>query len=198
MANLSTYLLLVIGIVFVLQLTVPVVTDLFVFAPTLALVEPWRFITSMFLHGGLMHIFFNAYALFLFGSILESRISKKDYLIIFFASGLAGGILYYVTYLVGIIPPIPALGASGAIFGILGAVAVLLPNLRIFVWFIPMKMREAAILWFVIEFFGTFDVSSGIASAAHLGGLIVGLLYGWHLKRKLKESQWWEQSQNYF
>lgn len=193
MANLSLYLLLTIGVIFVLQMMSGGVTELFVFAPTLALTEPWRFLTSIFLHGSMMHLFFNAYALFLFGSILERQIRSKDYLIIFFASGLLGSFLYYSTYLLGIIPPIPALGASGAIYGILGAVAVLLPNMRIFVWFIPMRMREAAILWLVIEFLGTFNVSSGIASAAHLGGLLFGLAYAWYLKNKAKETQWWEQ-----
>lgn len=184
MANLSTYFLLIIGILFVLQLTTDVVTELFIFSPVLALSEPWRFVTSMFLHGSVTHLFFNGYALFLFGSILERKVSKKEYLIIFFGAGLLGGFLYYATYLLGIIPPIPALGASGAIYGILGAVAVLLPNLRIFFWFFPMRMREAAMLWFIIEFLGTFDISSGIASAAHLGGLLFGVVYAWYLKNK--------------
>ena len=184
MANLSTYLLMIIGLLFILQLTIPMVTEVFIFDPQLAITEPWRFVSSMFLHGGMMHLFFNGYALFLFGSILERRISKKDYLIIYFGAGLVGGFLYYATYLLGIIPPIPALGASGAIFGILGAVAILLPNLRIFVWFIPMSMRQAAIFWFALEFIGTFNIGSGIASAAHLGGLIFGLAYAWYLKNK--------------
>ena len=197
MANLSLYLLAVIGIVFVLQLMIPGLTELFVFVPALAFTQPWRFLTSMFLHAGIMHIFFNAYALFLFGTILESRISSRDYLIIFFAAGFLGGFLYYLTYVIGLIPSIAALGASGAIYGILGAVAVFLPNLRIFVWFIPMRMREAAILWLAIEFLGTFDISSGIASAAHLGGLLFGLGYGWYLKKKAKEAQWWQQAQDY-
>ncbi|MBU0533055.1 rhomboid family intramembrane serine protease [Candidatus Micrarchaeota archaeon] len=184
MANLSTSLLMFIGIVFISQLLSNSVTELFIFHPLLAISEPWRFISSMFLHGSLMHLFFNGYALFLFGSILERKISKKDYLIIFFGAGLIGGFLYYATYLFGIIPPIPALGASGAIFGILGAVAMLLPNMRIFIWFIPMTMRQAALFWLVIELLGTFDISSGIASAAHLGGLVFGLGYAWYLKNK--------------
>ncbi|NYZ74611.1 rhomboid family intramembrane serine protease [Candidatus Micrarchaeota archaeon] len=191
MVNVSSYLLALIGIVFVFQLLTNIdsgpVTALFIFAPTLALTEPWRFITSMFLHGSFTHLFFNAYALFMFGSILETQISKKDYLIIYFGAGLLGGLLYYATYLFGIIPPIPALGASGAIYGILGATAILLPEMRIFFFFFPIKMRYAAILWFFMEFLGTFDVSSGIASAAHLGGLIFGLAYAWHISRKEPE-----------
>lgn len=187
MANVSTYLLAIIGIVFLFQLISEPVTELFIFAPTLALSEPWRFITSMFLHGSLTHIFFNAYALFMFGSILETQVSKKDYLIIYFGAGLLGGILYYATYLLGIIPPIPALGASGAIYGILGAVAILLPEMRIFFFLFPIKMRYAAFLWLAMEFLGTFNPASGIASAAHLGGLVFGLAYAWYLSRRQPE-----------
>ncbi|MBU0590835.1 rhomboid family intramembrane serine protease [Candidatus Micrarchaeota archaeon] len=190
MANLSTYFLAIIGIVFILQLMTGgmdgLLTSLFIFSPTVALTQPWRFITSMFLHGGVMHILFNGYALYLFGSILERQISKRDYLIIFFGAGLLGGLFYYMTYLLGIIPPIPALGASGAIFGILGAVAMILPEMRIFFWFIPMKMKYAAVFWIALELFGSFDTSSGIASAAHLGGLLFGLGYAWYLKNRIR------------
>ena len=191
MSNLSTYLLLIIGIVFILQLVTEGsthdITNLFIFDPLKAFSEPWRFVTSMFLHAGLTHIFFNCYALFMFGSILEQKVSKKDYLIIFFIGGIIGGLSYFATFLLGIIPPIPALGASGAIYAVLGAVAMLLPDMRIFVLFFPMKMREAVLFWIFIEFLGTFDTGSGIASAAHLGGLMFGLLYGYYLKNRPRE-----------
>jgi hypothetical protein len=197
MSSLSTYLLAVIAVMFLLQLFLPSVEELFIFDPKLALAQPWRFLTSIFLHGGLLHIFFNSYALFMFGSILESRISGRDYLAIFFGAGLTGSLLYFATYLAGIIPPIPALGASGAIYGILGAVAIVLPDMRIFMWFFPMKMKHAAIFWVALETLGTFDISSGIASAAHLGGLIFGLAYAFILTRGQKEhrAQSWEWEQ---
>jgi len=199
--SLSIYLLVIIGIVFILQLAFPLITPLFYFDPARALAEPWLFVTSMFMHGGLTHLFFNGYALFMFGSILESRVRQKDYLIIYFGAGLIGGLAYYITYLLGVIPPIPALGASGAIYGLLGAVAVLLPDLRIFMWFFPMKMKYAAMLWVAIEFLGTFDISSGIASAAHLGGLLFGIAFAWTLKKKASStyhppSEWEVQETN--
>jgi membrane associated rhomboid family serine protease len=89
----------------------------------------------------------------------------------------------------------PALGASGAVYAILGAVAMLLPEVVVYLWFFPVKMRYAAIIWFLIEFLGTFDTGSGIASAAHLGGLIFGLVCGWYLSRKSEEfyQPSWEQ-----
>ncbi|MDO8554052.1 MAG: rhomboid family intramembrane serine protease [Candidatus Micrarchaeota archaeon] len=173
------YLLVVIVLSYIAQLAFPWYTNLLIFAPQLALSEPWRFVTSIFLHStkDILHIFFNCYALFLFGTILESKVTKKDFLTIFFMGGIIGSILYYLTIMIGIIPPIPALGASGAIYAVLGATAVMLPEMRIYMWFFPVKMKYAVIFWILMETFGTFSVASGIASAAHLGGLAFGLIY---------------------
>lgn len=192
-------------LIFVLQLISPLITNLFIFIPDFAFSEPWRFFTSMFLHSDFIHIFFNGYALFMFGSLLERRTTKKEYLIIFLGAGLIGGLLYYLTVFTPW-PPIcqspfggtwacPALGASGAIYGILGAVAILLPNVVIYLWFFPVKLKYAAIIWFLIETFGTFNPGGGIANAAHLGGLIFGLIAGWYLSRKQQEffNPTWEQ-----
>ena len=192
----SFVFLAIIAAAFFFQMISPQFENAFLFIPVLALQEPWRFVTSMFLHADIMHLFFNAYALFLFGSILEQKISKTHWLAIFFGAGLLGGILYYIMSLTDFAPicaapmggtwPCPALGASGAIYGLLGAVAVLVPNLRLFVMFMPMKMRHAAILWFAISFFGTFSSGGGIAHAGHLGGMIFGLVYAWFLNRQQK------------
>lgn len=191
MGTVTNYLLAIIGIAFVLQLASPLVTALFIFHPLLALAEPWRFITSMFLHSGFTHIFFNGYALLAFGSLLETRVSRRDYIILYFGAGLLGGILYYATYVIGIIEPIPALGASGAIYGILGATAILIPDMKIlFMGFVPLSMRWAAVAWFIMEFVGTFNIASGIASAAHLGGLAFGLAFGWYLSRRGSAPGW--------
>ncbi len=65
--------------------------------------------------------------------------------------------------------------------------------------FFPVRMRYAAILWFLLEFLGTFDQTSGIGAAAHLGGLVFGLAYAWYLSRKPPEfyNQGWEWEQSY-
>lgn len=182
----SLVLLIIMVALFILQNISEPLTYLFYFDPSKVLSQPWLFITSMFLHGGVMHLFFNGWALFLFGPFLERRVGGKEFLKIFFASGIAGSLLYWITILIGIIPPIPALGASGAIFGVMGALAVFEPNLRIFIWFIPMRMKEAIVLWFILEFLGTFDISSGVASAAHLGGLIFGYFYAKYTKQQME------------
>jgi membrane associated rhomboid family serine protease len=78
----------------------------------------------------------------------------------------------------------PALGASGAVYAILGACAMLLPEMVVYLWFFPVKMRYAWIIWMLIEIVGAVSPGTGIANAAHLGGLIFGLIYGWYLSKK--------------
>ena len=182
----------VIGLVFLAQLIIPGFTEFFYFDPALALYQPWRFITAIFLHGGLMHIFFNLYTLYLFGKLVENEIGEWEFIKVFFASGIAGNILYWLTYILGI-TNVPALGASGAIFGIMGVAAILFPHMKIIMFplYFPVDMKTAVIIWLVLEFIGMFNVSSGIASAAHLGGLIVGLIWGKKIKRDLYQYYYW-------
>jgi hypothetical protein len=180
----------VIMLSFLLQIVINGYTKTFYFDPSNALNEPWRFITSMFLHGDFLHIFFNLYALILFGTILERKTGSSNFLKIFFLSGIVGNIFYYITVLLSITPPTPALGASGGVYGILAACAVFFPQMIIYIWFFPLRMKEAVVFWVITEFIGTFNVNSGIASAAHLGGLIAGYLYAKHLI-KHSYDDWW-------
>ena len=186
MGSVTNTLLLFIWVVYVFQLLIPVFTNEFIFDPSLAISQPWRFVTSIFLHDptDFLHILLNSFALWMFGRVLETQVHARNYLLIFFGAGITGSIFYYSTYLIGMIPSIPALGASGAIYGIMGAVAMMLPDMRVYFFFFPLKMRDAAILWIVMEFLGTFDIASGVASAAHLGGLLFGLAAGYYLKHQ--------------
>ncbi|MBI5225662.1 rhomboid family intramembrane serine protease [Candidatus Micrarchaeota archaeon] len=189
------YLLGAIVVTFLAQIVYPPLTGWFVLDPATLAIHPWTLITSMFLHGGFIHIFFNGFALFTFGPYLERMIGSKRFLAIYFISGIAGGLAYAATYWLHLVPvSIPALGASGAIFGILGAVAILRPNLPILMWFIPMPMKYAALVWVALSLLETIDVSSGIAGAAHLGGLFVGaaMAYIW---LKMGKIEWAEESQ---
>ena len=143
------------------------------------LVRPWTIITSMFLHSGSMHILFNMYALYLFGNLIEQRIGKVRFLILYFVSGIAGAIAFSIFR-----PEAAALGASGAIMGVLGMTVILLPHLKVlFFFFIPMSMRTAGIIMALIDLFGLFP---GVAGTAHLGGFVVGLIYGLILSKKKK------------
>ena len=177
-------IIIILVICFFLQNLIPGLTEKYIFLPSAALSRPWLFISSIFLHANITHIFFNCFSLFLFGSVLERRLSVTQYVTLFLLAGLAGSILYWFTWAVGIIPDVPALGASGAIFGILGACAVLFPTMTVYVYFFPLNIRHAAVLWFFLEFMGVFDISSGIASAGHLGGLLIGMIYAWFLVRR--------------
>ena len=173
---------------FFLQYLVSGFTELLILIPSLALSEPWRLFTSMFLHGSLGHIFFNMYALILFGPLIIQRIGTKRFLWAYFGSGLIASLAYvfYNLFITG--SNTAALGASGAIMGILGLVIMLLPQLKVLFFFIvPMTMRTAGIIFALIDIFGLFNPASGIAHIAHLGGLAVGILYGLYLVRKRKD-----------
>jgi hypothetical protein len=176
-------------IMFILQGLVPNLTESLYFVPSKMITEPWRIVTSMFLHGGWMHLFLNAWALFLFGTLVEKKVGEEEFFKIFIIAGIVGSLGYWLVYALGFIPDVPALGASGAIFGIMGAAAVLFPDMVLYVWFIPMRMREAAMLFAVIELFGTMTMTtSGIASAAHLGGLVFGFIYmKWRMQKMVEE-----------
>jgi membrane associated rhomboid family serine protease len=174
--------------VFLVQGAVPGFTERFDFVPSLMFSEPWRMVTSIFLHANLLHILFNAFALFMFGPLVEKRLGDAEVLKIFLSAGLVGSIFYWLAYMAGITPDVAALGASGAIYGIMAAAAVLFPEAVVFMWFFPMKMKQAVVVWTLVEFIGTFDmVGSGIASAAHLGGLFFGYLYTRVRMKKLTE-----------
>ncbi|HZX20364.1 MAG TPA: rhomboid family intramembrane serine protease [archaeon] len=171
-------------VVFILQMMFPVVTDLFVLDASELLERPWGIITAIFLHASLEHILFNGFALVLFGSILESIIGSRKFVLYFFITGIIAGVIFIlgipIIQSVQGATPTSALGASGAIFGILGILTVLRPNLVVYLAFIPMPMWVAAIMWAFLDFFGIF-IPSNVANFAHLGGLFSGLLIGFYL-----------------
>ncbi|MBI2547006.1 MAG: rhomboid family intramembrane serine protease [Candidatus Aenigmarchaeota archaeon] len=182
-----TLIFLVIAVlVFLLQSINIFDFDPLAFTPSLAFVHPWTFITSMFLHADTSHIFFNMFALVMFGLPLEKKIGSKKFLMIFFISGIAGGIGYMVT---AQDLSIPAIGMSGAIYGIMGTLALLMPGSLVFVGgFAPMPMIVAVFFWGMLEFLGLFSPGV-IARGAHLGGLFTGVLYGIYLRIKEAKSK---------
>ncbi len=133
----------------------------------------------MFLHGSFTHLLFNMYALLLFGPLVEKKIGKTRFIIAYFVSGLIASFaaLYYPS----------ALGASGAIMGILGLVIMLFPDLKVLFFFIvPMSMRTAGIVFAVLDLVGFFAGGSSVAHLSHLAGLSVGVIYGYYLIYKKK------------
>jgi len=139
--------------------------------------RPWTIITSMFLHGGTTHLFFNMYALLLFGNLIEQKVGKIRFLWVYFTSGILASLAFAFFR-----PASAAVGASGAIMGILGVTIILLPHLRVlFFFFIPMSMRTAGIIMALVDAFGLFP---GVAGTAHLGGMACGLIFGLYFKKR--------------
>lgn len=168
------------SIVFLAQPFIPFVEE-YGFKPAYAFQRPWTFVTSIFLHGNFLHLFSNMFALFLFGIFLESRIGSGRFLIIFFVAGIFGNIGYLLT---SYNSTIPAIGASGAVYGILGTLAVLHPTLIVWVGFTPLPIIVLAAIWLIMSILGLFSPPTGIAHEAHLAGLLIGIFYGIYLRKK--------------
>ena len=166
----TLWLLGIIALAYLMQTFIPGFTDLFVLDATKVIDEPWRIVTSMFLHGSIAHLFLNCFALFLFGLILEKEIGTKNFLLLFFCSGMLAGIGAALFY------PF-SLGASGAIYGMMGMLAILKPGMTVWVSYVPMPMIVAIFVWAAIDFFGIF-MPSNVANAAHLAGLFFGVAAG--------------------
>jgi membrane associated rhomboid family serine protease len=152
---------------------------LFALTPSLFLKQPWTIFTSMFLHAGWWHIFGNMFTLYFFGSFLARLIGERRLLYVYFIGGLMGSVLYI---LLGS-PNIPAVGASGAIFALAGALTILAPRLKVFIFPLPVPIP----LWVaVIGGFLLLSFMPMVAWQAHLGGLLVGLAAGLFFRRKIR------------
>ncbi|MDH4223340.1 MAG: rhomboid family intramembrane serine protease [candidate division Zixibacteria bacterium] len=151
----------------------------FVFGLTPALVKDgyfWQVFTYMFLHGGFFHIFFNMFALFIFGQDIERAWGTKEFIKYYFITGTGAGIINFV---LSFNSAIPTIGASGAIFGLLVAFALMYPDRLIYLYFLfPIKARYLVIIFGILELFASFRYTGdGIGHFAHLGGMIIGYLY---------------------
>ena len=136
----------------------------------------WQPLTYMFLHGGWFHILFNMFALWMFGCEIERTWGTKEFVKYYFITGIGAGLC---TFLLSFNSNIPTIGASGAIFGILVAFALMFPNRLIYLYFIfPVKAKYLVIFFAVFTFLASLKhTGDGIAHFAHLGGMIIGYLY---------------------
>lgn len=142
--------------------------------------QVWRFVTYQFLHdlGGISHVFFNMLTLYFFGPLMERMWGTRRFLKLYLSAGAAGGVVYSLLAALGILGAAPMVGASGGLYGILGAVAVLFPQMRVYIFgVVPMSMRAMAIMTVIISllFFATGSNAGG--EAAHLTGMAVGVVY---------------------
>jgi membrane associated rhomboid family serine protease len=170
----------IITLAYLLQSIFPTIfpTENLALVSSKVLERPWTVFTYMFLHANASHLFFNMFALALFGSILEAIIGYRNFLIVFFSAGIVSGIASVFFYS-------SVIGASGAIFGILGALGMIRPKMVAWVLSVPMPMIVAVAVWAALDMLGIFYPDQ-IAHVGHLAGLVFGLVAGLKLRGKYK------------
>jgi membrane associated rhomboid family serine protease len=140
----------------------------------------WELASYLFLHWGFLHLIFNMFALWMFGSDLESLWGRQKFLFYYFLTGIGAGLFDVALYAISPATTGAAtVGASGAIYGLLLAYGMLFPDRPIFLYFIiPVKAKWFVLIMGVIELVSSFGTpGSGISHVAHLGGMLFGFLY---------------------
>jgi len=176
--NYSFLLLFLITVSFILQLLIPgEIVALLWLDPELVEERPWTLVTHIFLHGNFWHFLFNMLFLLFFATVLERKVGSLRFLLIFFLSGIVAGIGWSLTAIS------PAVGASGALYGVFGALAVLMPRMKMYIFPlpIPLEMWMMAILFAILNFL-MIGTNYPIAFTAHLSGLFFGVLAGFLFK----------------
>lgn len=140
----------------------------------------WQLLTYLFLHGDFWHIFFNMFALWMFGSELERHWGERSFLKYYFVTGIGAGLFSVIFDPFSMAPTI---GASGAVYGILMAYGMMFPERYVYLYFLfPVKVKYFVAVVGLLAFVSTLgSPGSTIAHIAHLGGMVVGFLYlkGW-------------------
>lgn len=190
------------------------------FHPNSPFFHPWQILTHMFMHGGFMHILFNMYTLYLFGSMVERMIGSKKFFVFYFLCGLGSAGLYMLVQDIQVQSVVasspysfimynpqyvdfmrtPMLGASGAIYGLIIAYAMMFPQQKLTLIFPPVTMnaRTMVIVFAVLELsFGLLSargtLTTGVANFAHLGGMLIGwaVIYFWRKRDVLYDPDRW-------
>lgn len=179
--NVLWFLIALNVVLFIITLLRPAETIAFLgLTPILLSKQPWTIISSIFIHGNLLHILFNMIGLYFLGSFLIRAVGDKSFLVVFFLGGLAGNVLF--TLLAN--PSSTGIGASGAIYALGGVLAIMVPRVPVLVFPLPVPIP----LWIAIIVFLLLSFLPGIAWQAHIGGLVLGLIAGLILKRRRRIS----------
>lgn len=172
------WLSLICIIIFILQILIPSFTDLFILnQKALTDYQYYRFLTAIFLHGDITHLMLNLFALLFFGIVLEKKIGPSKFLATFLLSGIIANIVSVNFYE-------SSLGASGAIYGMIGTLTILAPMIMVWAFGLMMPLFLASILWVVADVLRTLGAfgETNIGTIAHLSGIIIGLLIGVYLR----------------
>jgi len=171
-------------LLFIAVLAQPQLILLLGLQPLGLLERPWTIVTNLFIHGSMWHIAANMLTLYFFGRFLSMLIGDARFLIVYFLGGIIGNLFYILLAS----PYSIAIGASGAVFAIGGALAVMAPKLRVYVFPIPAPLP----LWAgLIGVFVIISIFPYVAWQAHLGGLILGLLAGYFFRRRQRNMLLW-------
>jgi len=148
----------------------------------------WTLITSVFMHGSPSHLFLNMLSLMFLGGFVERLIGSKRYLGIYLIAGIIANLFYAFFSYAFNLNSIPAVGASGAVFGVAGMLAVLTPKMPIYIMFIPVAMPMWIGVTVILVLMWALTLAFGlpIGNEAHLGGLLCGLAYAFYLRQKYK------------
>jgi rhomboid family protein len=145
--------------------------------------QVWRIVTYMFMHGDFGHILFNMLTLWWFGGPLVQIWGQKRFLTYYFLCGIGAGIICVPFYIIFGGSDIPIVGASGALYGVLIAFALIHPNAKVYLYFLfPIKVKWLVLFFVVMEFTSTAsyaggNTSSTVASIAHLSGMAIGYFH---------------------
>lgn len=147
--------------------------------PPLPYFEPWQLFTYGFLHGGWAHLFFNMFAVYMFGSEIERLFGQKRYVIYYCLCVIGAAAMHLIVVSIAGLPPAPTVGASGGVFGLLLAFGMAYPHRKLMLIFPPIPMPA----WLFVTLYGAMELylgvtrtSSGIAHFAHLGGMATGFV----------------------
>jgi len=170
-------------IVFVITLIKPGIIDLLAVQRSTLASQPWTIFTSLFVHASWLHIFGNMYMLWFYGDFLERLIGEIRFLLVYFIGGLIGNALFLLIAN----PNAAAVGASGAVLALGGALAVIRPKIKVMIFPLPVPMDlwvsvliTGALLGILLPF---LSGSSDIGWEAHLGGILAGVATGWYFRR---------------
>lgn len=148
----------------------------------------WQLVTYLFLHADFWHLFFNMFALWMFGTELENRWGRRVFTRYFFVTGIGAGLL---SVLADPSSSIPTIGASGAVYGILLAYGLIFPERYVYLYFLfPVKVKYFVGLLGIITFMMALsDQGSAVSHIAHLGGMLVGLVYlkRWYSPQEIRK-----------
>ena len=142
-------------------------------------IQIWRFITFQFLHASPMHLLGNMIGLYFLGSMLERAWGAHRFLIFYLVCGAVGGVVYSLATILNILPPMGSLvGASGGVLGLMVACAILFPHFQVFIYFFPVPIRVACMLFtgmYVLNVLSNGHNAGG--DLCHLGGMATGFLW---------------------